>query len=113
MVIQEVGEDLVESAKAFLSNREEFGFFNKWEGLFNYAWKLEAFPYGYAVLDGERIVAFIGTIFSERIVDGRKRICCNMTTWLVEEAYRPRMLARLLLNPIFKMADVLITSLSP
>ena len=113
MEIREVHEDLIGAVKGFLANREGFRDSNDWEGLFSYPWKLEGYPYGYAILDEGKIVAFIGTIFSERLIEGKTRICCNMTTWFVEEEYRPRMLARLILNPIFKMNDLLITALTP
>ena len=108
----EVHHEMIGAVKAFLANREGFSDANGWSGLFNYSWKLEGYPYGYAILDGERMVAFVGAIFSEREMDGRKRICCNINTWYVEEQYRPKMLAVLVLSPILKMKDVLTTALS-
>src|SRR5215472_7868085 len=98
MKIVEVHDEMIGAVKQFLANRDGFHDANGWEGLFNYPWKLKGHPYGYAILDEDRIVAFAGTIFSERLIGGQKRICCNASTWFVEEEYRPRMLAILVLN---------------
>jgi acetoacetyl-CoA synthetase len=113
MEIREVHEDMIDAVKNFLADREGFRDLNGWKGLFNYGWKLPAYPYGYVITEGEEIVAFVGTIFSQRLIDGRDRICCNMNTWYVLEEYRPRMLALRILKPIISMNDVLITALSP
>jgi len=113
MEIREVHEDMIGAVKNFLADREGFRDLNGWEGLFHYAWKLPAYPYGYVITEGEEILAFVGTIFSERLIDGRNRICCNMNTWYVLEEHRPRMLAIRILKPVLSMSDVLITALSP
>jgi hypothetical protein len=111
--IREVHEDMIDAVKTFLADREGFRDLNGWKGLFNYSWKLPAYPYGYVITDNEEILAFVGTIFSQRLIDGRDRICCNMNTWYVLEEHRPRMLALRILKPIISMTDVLITALSP
>ena len=113
MQLREVHEEMIPLIKAFLANREGFRDANGWEGLFNYSWKLQGYPYGYAILDQERVVGFLGTIFSERVLDGAKRICCNTTSWFVEEEYRAQMVALRLFAPILKMKDLFITNLSP
>lgn len=113
MEIREVHDDMIDAVKTFLADREGFRDLNGWQGLFNYAWKLSAYPYGYVITEGEEILAFVGTIFSQRWIDGRDRICCNMNTWYVLEEHRPRMLAMRILKPIISMNDVLITALSP
>lgn len=113
MEIQEVHDDMIDAVKSFLADREGFRDLNGWMGLFNYAWKLPAYPYGYVITEGKKILAFVGTIFSQRLIDGRDRICCNMNTWYVLEEHRPRMLAIRILKPIIGMNDILITALSP
>jgi acetoacetyl-CoA synthetase len=113
MEIREVHEDMIGAVKEFLADREGFRDLNGWQGLFNYPWKLTAYPYGYAITEGQEILAFVGTIFSERLIDGKDRVCCNMNTWYVLEEHRPRMLALRILKPIISMNDVLITALSP
>jgi hypothetical protein len=111
MVIREVHEELVETIKKFLANRE--GFDGDWDGLFNYSWKMGGYPYGYAILVGEKVAAFIGTIFSERLAAGEKTVFCNLTTWFVEEQYRPQRLGLLVLKPILTKDNLCITALSP
>jgi len=113
MEIREVREDLIEPVKMFLSNRPEFPGPPGWEGLFNYHWTPPGYPYGYAILDKGLVVAFVGTIFSERLIAGTKRLCCNLTTWFVEPQYRARMLGPLLLSRILSIDGLLITSFTP
>ncbi|HET8924019.1 MAG TPA: hypothetical protein VFN26_13605 [Candidatus Acidoferrum sp.] len=113
MEIREVHEDMTASVKKFLANREGFRDANDWDGLFNYPWKLQGYPYGYAIMDQEKMIGFLGTIFSERLIAGTTRICCNTTSWFVEEEYRAQMLALRLFAPLLKMKDLLITNLSP
>ena len=113
MEIREVRENLVGAVKNFLADREGFRDANGWQGLFNYSWKMPEYPYGYVVTEGDQILAFVGTIFSERVVDGRPRLYCNMNTWYVLEEYRPRMLALTVLKPMLRLKDVLLTALTP
>lgn len=113
MEIREVHEDLIGAVKNFLADREGFRDTNGWQGLFNYTWKLSGYPYGYVITEGGCIRAFVGTIFSERSIDGKVRLFCNMNTWFVQEEYRPRMLALTILKPLLKLNEAIITALTP
>jgi acetoacetyl-CoA synthetase len=113
MELREVHEDMVEAVKTFLADREGFRDANGWQGLFNYPWKRPAYPYGYAITEGEEMLAFVGTIFSERLIGGEKRVCCNMNTWYVLETHRNRKLGIHILKPLISRKDILITALSP
>ena len=66
---------------------------------------------GYALMDGKEMAGFIGTIFSERTLDGRKTVVCNITSWFVKEQYRSQSLS--LLFPILNLKDCLLTNLTP
>lgn len=113
MVIREVHEDLIPEVTDFLAQQAEFGNRRDWDGLFRYSWKRNEYPYGYAAIDGNNVVAFIGTIFSERVIQGKKVPYCNLSTWIVDSNYRSRLLGLLILERIFKMKDVFISSLTP
>lgn len=113
MVIREVHEDLIPQVRDFLAQQPEFGNRRDWDGLFRYGWKRSEYPYGYAAMDSDRVVAFIGTIYSERIILGNKIPYCNLSTWIVDSNYRSRLLGLLILERIFKAKDVLISSLTP
>jgi len=113
MLIREVHEDLIPQVTGFLAQQREFGNCGNWDGLFRYGWKRSEYPYGYAALDGNRVVAFIGTIFSERVIQGKKVVYCNLSTWIVDFNYRAMLLGLLLLERIFKTKDVFISSLTP
>lgn len=113
MVIREIQEDLIPQVTDFLAQQREFGNSRDWDGLFRYGWKRNEYPYGYAAMDSNKVVAFIGTIFSERVIQGKKVPYCNLSTWIVDSNYRSRLLGLLILEPIFKVKDVFISSLTP
>lgn len=45
-------------------------------------------PFGYVLKDGNKIVGFLGTMFSERIINKKKYTYCNLHTWIVNESHR-------------------------
>lgn len=113
MIIREVHEDLIPQVMDFLSQQREFGNCRSWDGLFRYRWKRNEYPYGYAAMDGDNVVAFIGTIYSERVIHGKKVPYCNLSTWIVDSGYRSMLLGLLVLERIFKVKDVFVSSLTP
>ena len=46
------------------------------------------FKYGAVVLDGDNVVGFFGTIYSYRLIDGKKYLCLNFSTWCADAEYR-------------------------
>ncbi len=103
----------MDAVRAFLTNRDEIFDPNNWDGLFNYSWKPAGMPYGYAIFNDEKIVGFLGTIFSERRMHGKTWTCCNTTCWFVEPEFRNQMQTLRLFAPILKMKGLLITNLTP
>jgi len=45
-------------------------------------------PFGYVLKDDNKIVGFLGTMFSERIINKKKYIYCNLHTWIVNKSHR-------------------------
>lgn len=78
---------------------------NHWRKLFApRAWQVEDdFP-GFIIVDNNKVVGFLGTIFSEHnAAQGKERIC-NLTTWYVEPAYRQHGMALFL--KVMKLPNV-------
>jgi acetoacetyl-CoA synthetase len=111
--LKEVHEDLVGPVKEFLARQEDFGLKSRWEPVFEYRWKLPEFPYGYAIVDGETIAGFLGTLYSRRVVDGESVIFCNMSSWIMGAEYRAMKIGSKLLSPILQAEKLLITNLTP
>jgi len=78
--------------------------------LFEYPWATRP-PCGWALYAGEKIVGFIGALFSTRHMFGRVEKFCNPSCWIVLEQHRYA--GPLLLSPIFALKDHTIVSLSP
>lgn len=60
----------------------------EWNRLLTHPWS-EGKPYGFVLhTEAGDIVGFLGTVYSRREVDGETVIFCNLTSWVVDEAYR-------------------------
>jgi len=79
--------------------------------LFEYPWPAAGEDRGYGLFDGARPVGFIGTLFSEREIDGRRERFCNLSSWIVSKPHRARSLELLL--PILRLTSHTITSSTP
>jgi len=119
MIICEVHEDLAPRVHGFLCQREEFGRGTHWDPLFNYPWKSADYPYGYAIMDGDQVHGFLGTVYARRVIDGKSILSCNMTTWVVDESYRASLgkagkgLGRRLVEQALAHKDVVVTNFTP
>ena len=78
-----------------------------WRQLFVDHWKSDEGYVGYVLEDRERIVGFLGLMFSHRILNGQQEKFCNLTSWVVEESFRNQSL--LLILPVLKLTDYTLT----
>ena len=74
----------------------------------------ETYPFGYILKNENEIVGFLGTMFSQRIINKKKYEYCNLHTWIVNKS--DRLNSYLLLLPLiekncFMMAFTAIKSL--
>jgi hypothetical protein len=84
---------------------------NEWRGLFTYPWFDDAEAPGVVLLDGGKVVGFLGTIYSRRCIDGKMEKFCNATSWIVEPGFRGESVKMLL--PLMRMLDCTVTNFSP
>lgn len=69
--------------------------------------------FGYALFDQDKVMGFLGLIFSHRLIDGRMRKFCNMTSYIIRTEYQGKGLSRLLLAEVVKLKEYTITTLPP
>jgi hypothetical protein len=81
-----------------------------WKRLFNCRWAGADPHAGYGLYDDGEPVGFIGLLFGERYVNGRRERFCNVTTWVVEPAYRNHAVS--LLMPVVRLKDCTVTNLT-
>ena len=79
--------------------------------LFDLPWPTDDPVRGWALWDGGRAVGFLGAIPSAREVHGRARRFVNLSSWIVDEAYRAESLK--LVFPIVADRARTIVNLSP
>ena len=78
-----------------------------WRQLFVDHWQSNEGYVGYVLEDRERIVGFLGLMFSRRILNGQQEKFCNLTSWVVDEGFRNQSL--LLILPVLKLTDYTLT----
>jgi hypothetical protein len=79
--------------------------------LFDQPWPVEEPHRGYALIDHGRVVGFMGTMFSRRQVRGERVRVCNLSSWIVDAAYRALSLE--LLRPVLALREYTVVSPSP
>jgi len=80
---------------------------NDWRRIVDYRFGPERRDRGWVLVDDNRIVGFLGAIFSVR----RGQRFCNLTSWAVKKSHRTRSLNLLL--PMLEMKDHTLLNLSP
>jgi hypothetical protein len=79
--------------------------------IFEYPWGQNKPGLGFVLVDGERIVGFLGGVYADREINGRVERFCNPTNWCVLKEYRHASLA--LFKSLLKCDDCTVTELSP
>ena len=82
-----------------------------WEKLFKNPWNDLEEHCGYLLIEADKIVGFLGTLFNSRKSQGQNYNFCNVTSWIVEKEYRNQ--SFLLLLPLLSLKKYNITIFSP
>ncbi len=61
---------------------------DEWRRIFNYEWSHPEDYSGYVLIDDGVIVAFLGLVFADTVIDGRTERLCNVTSWVAKEPYQ-------------------------
>jgi GNAT superfamily N-acetyltransferase len=85
---------------------------DEWRPLCTTNW-LQDYPRGFVVTDGGRIVGHVGTIYSQREINGKTGIVCNFSGYYIAPAYRGRGLGTTLVAATVRDERVTYTSLTP
>jgi hypothetical protein len=80
----------------------------QWQRLFTPHWGAPDDPCGYLMEDNGTVVGFLGTVFSQRNLQGKSCRFCNMAAWIVKEEYRSESMG--LLFPLLGQKDLTITN---
>jgi hypothetical protein len=81
-----------------------------WQRLFAPLWRGADYCPGYVLVDDAVVVGFIGTLYSEREIQGQVERLCNLTSWVVLPEYRSQSV--MMLMPILRDKSVTLTSLT-
>jgi len=81
-----------------------------WFRLFQNHWAIEEFSPGIVLEAGDKIVGYIGTIYSKQIIAGKPQLFCNLTTWIVLDEYRSHSI--MMIFSLVRNKNVVLTSFS-
>jgi len=79
--------------------------------IFDLPWPVEEPHRGYMLRDGGAVVGFLGTIFSSRMIGGRRRRFCATSSWIVRESHRSASLQ--LVRPLLELTSHTILNPAP
>ncbi|MFE6162208.1 hypothetical protein ACFQ7F_25225 [Streptomyces sp. NPDC056486] len=79
--------------------------------MFRPVWGGDEGYYGYVMEDDDEVVGFLGTLFTEREVDGELRKFCEIHSWYVKEAYRKESMKLFL--PIMSLRKATLLNYTP
>lgn len=83
----------------------------QWRSLFHYPWETDTEQRGFVLRDENRVVGFIGTIWSVRKIAGKAERFCNLSSWITLPEYRNHSL--LLFKAVMELRDCTITCHTP
>ena len=81
-----------------------------WKHLFENLWREREFRPGLLLESGDEVVGFIATIYKHRTEAGGGALTCNLSSWIVKDAFRSSSI--LLLLPLLRQKNVVYTSFS-
>ncbi len=103
----------VELALPLLRQFKHSSFTDKdWRKLFVLYWPCEEKHVGYLMLENEQTIGYMGTFFSERLVNGEKKKFCGLSSWIVDENYRQHSLL-MLVTILNELKAYTITNFTP
>jgi hypothetical protein len=83
---------------------------DSWRRIFEYSWYHSEEHVGYVIVNQGELVGFMGTIFSEVVVEGKVHRVCNVTSLIAKEAHRTEAFALVL--SLRNLKDYTLTNLS-
>ncbi len=89
--IEAVTDKSINLANDYLKTRKNLEFkFSPLKSHFGNDWDYNTNPLGYFMRNTEnnKIVGFLGTICSRRLIQGKEFVCCNLVHWFVEKEFR-------------------------
>ena len=93
--IETIGADAFEAVYPLLQNFQTNNPHitrERWQRLFAYTWPVDEPARALVLRDGERYVGIACTLYSDRLIAGRRERFCNVNSWYVEPAYRAQSL---------------------
>jgi len=82
-----------------------------WRELFKTHWPRQEKQFGFALMNDERPVGFLGTVFSDRSINQTQERFCNITSLIVEGKYRSATL--MLVNHYARLKSCTLTCFTP
>ena len=81
--------------------------------LFKKNWCVSIDFCGVAIADNNEIIAYLGLFFSDRIINGKSCIFCNLSSLIIDERYRGQKLSHKIIQYLQSLGDFSLTAITP
>lgn len=68
---------------------------------------------GILIKDGDKLITYLGLLFSNRIVNGTPRVFCNLSSFMIDPGYRGQKLTHRAIDFLLKQGNYTITAITP
>ena len=81
--------------------------------LFQYHWPCSIDCCGVMIVDDGKVIAYLGLVFSDRIIQGKPEIFANLTTLIIDNNYRGQKLTHRIIQYLQSLGDFSLTAITP
>lgn len=81
--------------------------------LFQYHWPCSIDFCGVMIEDEGKVIAYLGLVFSDRLIQGKPEIFANLTTLIIDSDYRGQKLTHRIVQYLQSLGDFSLTAITP
>ncbi|MFN8285113.1 MAG: GNAT family N-acetyltransferase [Chitinophagales bacterium] len=81
--------------------------------LFTVYWPCSVNHCGFMIEDKGKVIAYLGVLFSDRVIDGKPYVFGNLTTMIIDPAFRGQKLTHRLVQHLRDSGEYVLTAITP
>jgi len=68
---------------------------------------------GVLIKDGDKLITYLGLLFSKRVINGVPRVFCNLSSFIIDTNYRGQKLTHRAIEFVLKQGEYTVTAITP
>lgn len=81
--------------------------------LFAHHWETDVDYVGILIKDGEKLITYLGLLFSNRVINGTPKVFCNLSSFMIDPTYRGQKLTHKAIEFLLQQGEYTITAITP